>query len=60
MAEEVESVGSNRNPEKTAGWAESGAQQSIPHKQTRVETNTVLPSPACRDNMKSSEWNLKT
>ena len=60
MAKEVEGVGSNSNQEKTAGWAESGAQQSIPHKQTRVETNTVLSSAACRVNMKSNKWSSKT
>ena len=55
VAEEVESVGSNRNQERTAGWADSGSQQqSIPQNQTRVETNTVLSSPVCRDNMKWS------
>ena len=32
-------VGSNPNQEKSAGWAESGAQLCIPHKQTRVEMN---------------------
>ena len=60
VGEEVEGVGSNPNQERTAGLAESRDQQSIPHKRTRVETNTRLPNPTCRDNMKSSEWKSKT
>ena len=32
VADEIESVGSRRNQERTAGWAESVAQQSVPRR----------------------------
>ena len=43
VADEIESVGSKRNHEKTAGWVESGAQQSVP--QRPLSSNVVIDPP---------------
>ena len=43
VAEEIESVGSRRNQEKTAGWAESVAQQSVPRRP--LSPNVVIDPP---------------
>ena len=43
-ADEIESVGSKRNHERTAGWAESGAQQSV-HRRP-LSPNVVIDPPA--------------
>ena len=44
VADEIESVGSKRNYERTAGWAESVAQQSV-HRQP-LSPNVVIDPPA--------------
>ena len=43
VADEIESVGSKRNHERTAGWVESGAQQSVP--QRPLSPNVVIDPP---------------
>ena len=43
VADEIESVGSKRNHEKTAGWAESVAQQSVPRRP--LSPNVVIDPP---------------
>ena len=43
VADEIESVGSKQNHERTAGWAESVAQQSFP--QRPVPRNVVIDPP---------------
>ena len=43
VADETESVGSKRNHERTAGWVESGAQQSVP--QRPLSPNVVIEPP---------------
>ena len=43
MADEIESVGSRRNHEKTAGWAKSVAQQSVPRRP--LSPNVVIDPP---------------
>ena len=43
VADEIESVGSKRNPERTAGWAESVAQQSVPRRP--LSPNVVIDPP---------------
>ena len=43
VADEIESVGSRRNQEKTAGWAESVAQQSVPRRP--LSPNVVINPP---------------
>ena len=43
MADEIESVGSKRNHERTAGWAESVAQQSFPRRP--LSPNVVIDPP---------------
>ena len=43
VADEIESVGSKRNHERTAGWAESVAQQSVPRRP--LSPNVVIDSP---------------
>ena len=43
VANEIESVGSKRNHERTAGWVESGAQQSVP--QRPLSPNVVIDPP---------------
>ena len=43
MADEIESVGSKRNHERTAGWAESVAQQSVPRRP--LSPNVVIDPP---------------
>ena len=44
VADEIESVGSKRNHERTAGWAESVAQQSV-HRRP-ISPNVVIDPPA--------------
>ena len=44
VADEIESVGSKRNHERTAGWAESVAQQSV-HRRP-LSPNVVIDPPA--------------
>ena len=43
VADEIESVGSRRNYERTAGWAESVAQQSVPR--PPLSPNFVIDPP---------------
>ena len=43
VADEIESVGSKRNHERTAGWAESVAQQSVPRRP--LSPNVVIDPP---------------
>ena len=43
VADELESVGSKRNHKRTAGWAESVAQQSVP--QRTLSPNVVIDPP---------------
>ena len=43
VADEIESVGSKRNHERTAGWVESRAQQSVP--QRPLSQNVVIDPP---------------
>ena len=43
VADEIESVGSKRNQERTARWAEAGAQQSVP--QRPLSPNVVIDPP---------------
>ena len=43
MVDEIESVGSKRNHERTAGWAESLAQQSVPRRP--LSRNDVIDPP---------------
>ena len=43
VADEIESVGSKRNHERTARWVESGAQQSVP--QRPLSQNVVIDPP---------------
>ena len=43
MADEIESVGSKRNHERAAGWAESVAQQSVPRRP--LSPNVVIDPP---------------
>ena len=43
VADEIECVGSRRNHEKTAGWAESVAQQSVPRQP--LSPNVVIDPP---------------
>ena len=43
MVDEIESVGSKRNHERTAGWAESLAQQSVPRRP--LSPNVVIDPP---------------
>ena len=43
VADDIESVGSKRNHERTAGWAESVAQQSVPRRP--LSPNVVIDPP---------------
>ena len=43
VADEIESAGSKRNHERTAGWAESVAQQSVPRRP--LSPNVVIDPP---------------
>ena len=43
VADEIESVGSKRNQERTARWAEAGAEQSVP--QRPLSPNAVIDPP---------------
>ena len=43
VADEIESVGSKRNQERTARWAEAGAEQSVP--QRPLSPNVVIDPP---------------
>ena len=43
VADEIESIGSRRNHERTAGWAESVAQQSVPRRP--LSPNVVIDPP---------------
>ena len=43
VADEIESVGSRRNHERTAGWAESVAQESVPRRP--LSPNVVIDPP---------------
>ena len=43
VADEIESVGSRQNHEKTAGWAESVAQRSVPRRP--LSSNVVIDPP---------------
>ena len=43
VADDIESVGSRRNQERTAGWAESVAQQSVPRRP--LSPNVVIDPP---------------
>ena len=43
VADEIESVGSKRNQERTARWAEAGAEQSVP--QRPISPNVVIDPP---------------
>ena len=43
MADEIETVASRRNQEKTAGWAESAAQQSVPRRP--LSPNVIIDPP---------------
>ena len=49
MADEIESVGSRRNQERTAGWAESVAQQSVPSRPLSPNVVIGLPTNVTQD-----------